>query len=330
MDGEKMSWNPPQATNRMVLCEDNGHDYLEDQHSGYEVCVKCGKEGLPHSLLEIIDRKSLYVETPYLRNEVVEVISRLHGGQVIGLHVANVMSYIQNMHENGPDHIKYYLRTWNSNSDLDRALLANIIYIVLTRNDHHVQLETVGYYLEVMNPLLNKAGKMLGIGRGIEHTQSEVAIKNILSTDFFSFHLPCQWIEKLKRVLIIITESAFSELEPIVCAVCINLTKEIKSILQSSYFDPEKNGMIDRVKIKHCLQHLKSINLGHEFRVSGTAIRRARHLIETQHGGLIRSTAMSMILCTDNLEDNKRRIFKKRRIIKCNEQKETNNANSSE
>lgn len=291
----------------MRMCSEMDHEYIFDSHSGSEVCVRCGKEGVN---VEYYSNPLLfqYTEPPLIRVEVSEIIARLHGGEAVGIHVDQVMNYIQNMHTKGPDELRDYFKKYNSNNELEKAMLAYIIYDVLSKNDHFVKLETVAFLSHAKLELLNKAGKILGLSKGIEHVKSYVKIHEVIFSDFFSLYLPWFWMREIEKLVVGVTKNSFMELEPMVCGVCINLCKAIKERMKEKNIAPT-NMQIDTKRMKQYLNHLKSKNLSEQLKVSGTAIRRATKMIQHTYKSDITRCAKNCIFFIEK-PFSKRVIFK--------------------
>lgn len=284
----------------MTSCKtSNDHSFLLDRDGGFEVCTDCGIVGeaalgnVEHFLNEPTTEAN---ELLGVKEEITEVLSKLHGGDTHFL-ADKVVEKIQRLRSDEHPLIRKFALKWRADNELDKALLAVLIHKTLLDQNCHEHLDIISYFSGADKKYVLEAGKILGIGRGVEHMYSSVCIDKIMEQEYFS-QLPENWRRRVTKITCQLITMAFCELDALVCGVCSALCMEIKERMKMKL--PGLDKKVDLVTMRKHVSKLRPSNVGVQFKVSLTAIKRVRAQIMSEKGDLIKENAEHMILFINN------------------------------
>lgn len=260
------------------------HDWLMDYGRGEEICVSCGLVG-DRLMGTIVDRQSVPqfdTETEELfdklRDEVVECIMRISGGDCCGLHVETIMAKLKNWHAEGdPTARMHILRCGMPHQLLGRGILAVAIHTGLVENGRHELLELVAATVGAPLTFVQLAEKILRVSRTYMHSQP-LLNRIVEKLD----DLSPEWQKAILEISENVAKISFREPDVMVAAAALALGKTVKKELGRGTACMDVETRLRRKTIQKQLRHLSGAALCRKLLLTyGTVKRAMKDLNET-------------------------------------------------
>lgn len=275
------------------------HTFVDDHRTGDTVCVLCGKiddcVGMVTMATPEDGRRSARVHHRdnhdnkdddnegdrlhhplALRNEMYEALARMSGGDVAMIHIDRAMDLLTTLSSESTSNldaaVRRMLRRLAPREGLERGVLAAVLHHALDVNGRKEELDFVAAVCGASRVDTLRAEKILELGRGYTHSAS-VRMSIVLNTRHL-MELPSSWLAILRTAMTAAAEEAFCDLDTLVCAVGVYLSRSIKRRVMELLASGD-GFVVDRAEMTRTLKKLSVKRLTDLYLVSASAVRRA-------------------------------------------------------
>ena len=213
-----------------------------------------------------------------LRDEVVETIMRISGGDCCEQHVETIMQKLKNWHAEANQSVKMHiLRCGIPHHALGRAILAVAIHSGLLDNGRSELMEHIAASVGATMPNVQMAEKILRVSRS--YLKSSSLLHRIVE-DFSE--LDSEWRKAIFSISKIVAKASFRDPDVMVAAAGLALGKGIRDNLSRNTPSMDPEIRLRRMFIKKQLRHLSGAALCRKLSVTyGTLKRAVKDMDET-------------------------------------------------
>lgn len=263
--------------------EECEHKWITDFKRGEDVCVHCGFVGesvmVPmvsqSNITEDVQTNALF---RFLRDEVVECIMRISGGDCCDQHVETIMRKLKSWHEEGDPTVRQQiLRCGLPHQLLGRGILAVAIHSGLLENGRYEIMELIASTVGATMPNVQLAEKILRVSR--TYMKSSSLLQRIVEK--FD-DLDTVWRKAILSVSENVAKISFREPDVMVAAAALALGKAIRKELGKNTACMDVETRLQRLVIRKQLRHLTGAALCRRLNLTyGTMKRAMKDLDET-------------------------------------------------